>query len=146
MHVQKSIVYSLIVRGQRTTRGSPDPLRECQIQILDRLVDLCSVLVATVTQSTPAFLNANLIAALRSSRLNVPSPTSFMLTTPIPSLRTCLTWVTTSVTLPGPWVSYPRRPFWCPCDSSGSWRCRATCFRGLGATPEAREPTRRDLL
>src|SRR2546429_4397352 len=46
MHVQKSIVYSLIVRGQRTTRGSPGPLRECQIQILDRLVDLCSVLVA----------------------------------------------------------------------------------------------------
>src|SRR5947207_2054834 len=46
MHVQKSIVYSLIVRGQRTTRGSPGPLGERQIQILDRLVVLRSVLVA----------------------------------------------------------------------------------------------------
>jgi len=82
----------LIVRGQpyyegvaRPTTRVPDsdsrsPRRSLQCS--------CSRIV---TQSTLAFLNANLIPPA-SSRLNAPSPTSFMLTTPNSFLRTCLTW------------------------------------------------------
>jgi len=80
-------------------------LGEGQIQIADGFVDFpwcsCSRLL---TQSTPAFLKANSLRPWRSSRLNVPSPTSFMLITPMPSLRTCWTCVTTSGTLPRPSV------------------------------------------
>ena len=44
----------------------------------------------TVAQSIPACWNAKRIAAWRSSwRVKVPSPTSFMLMTPMPSLFTC---------------------------------------------------------
>ena len=41
----------------------------------------------------------------RSSRVvNAPSPASFMLMTPMPSVRTCFVCVTTSLTFPGPFV------------------------------------------
>ena len=48
---------------QGRLRAGATALRERQIHILDRFVDLFGILVPTVTQSTPAFLNANLIAA-----------------------------------------------------------------------------------
>src|SRR4051794_854756 len=63
-------------------------------------------LYPTVTQSTPAFWKAYFIAALRSSRpVNAPSPTSFILITPMPSVFTCFTCVVTSLTLPAPAVA-----------------------------------------
>ena len=55
-----------------------------------------------------AFLKANRIAACRSARLvNVPSPISFMLITPLPACRAWCTCSTTSFTFPEPlgaWV------------------------------------------
>ena len=54
------------------------------------VMDLRSVLLADYNAIDAGILERGSHCFLRFSRLNVPSPTSFMLITPIPCLRTCL--------------------------------------------------------
>jgi hypothetical protein len=48
-------------RSKQTLTQTP-PLHQSQIQILNRLINLSRILIPTVTQLTPAFLNSNRIA------------------------------------------------------------------------------------
>ena len=94
----------------------------------------CVLLKPTVAQSMPALRKAKFMAATRSSwRVKVPSPTSFMLMTPMPCFFTGLTCSTTSETSPGSSVSGTapsmRVPLWfmrimaiCSQSNLGTWR------------------------
>ena len=94
----------MLVKQRRPGRRLQS-LCEREVQVLDRLVDLRRTLIpdgnAVNAGVSECVLHCSLPVLAGG---NAPSPTNFMLITPMPSVRTCFTCVTTSLTFPAPLV------------------------------------------
>ena len=90
--------------GRREREGDfpAQALSQRQVQVVDGFVDLCGVLVAHgyAIHARSAEGEAHRLLAV-ARWVNAPSPTSFMLMTPMPAARASCTCATTSATFPG---------------------------------------------